>query len=130
MKRSGVFRSTIAAATLIAVTLAARPATAMKPLAEQPTAVRGLLWTASALATPPYAALKTGLALCGAGTAAWMLTLSFDPDAALYLLQRGAYGDWWIRPEHLTRERPIEPLAVPSHPSSGDRPGAGKYPLE
>jgi hypothetical protein len=41
-----------------------------------------------------------------------MLLLSFDTGEATAVLNTGRHGDWWIRPEHVTCERPIELIAA------------------
>jgi hypothetical protein len=91
--------------------LAACPAQILQPFARQSRPMRSAIWTAAALATPVYVALKGGMAGGGLVAGYWMLLLSFDAHEATGVLDTGRHGDWWIRPEHVTCERPIELIA-------------------
>ncbi len=91
--------------------LAACPAQVLEPVARQSRGMRGAIWTAATLVTPIYAALKGGVAGGGVVAGYWMLLLSFDTGAATAVLNAGRRGDWWIRPEHVTCEQPIELIA-------------------
>jgi hypothetical protein len=122
-------RTAVALAALMILSSTARPAAGMSPFTDQPAPVKALLWLGSAAVTPPYAVLKSALAVGGTAAAAWILALSFDPGAAGYILRRSVSGDWWVQPAHLTRERALEPI-----PSIGGGEASGRtlggYPIE
>jgi hypothetical protein len=120
--RKGRVRIAIVLVALI-LSVSARPAAAVG-------SVQALLWAGAAAATPPYTALKVGLAAAATGAAAWMLVLTFDPDAAAYLFRRGIAGDWWVRPTHLTGESPLEPLPAIEAKSRRSGRTLGGYPIE
>ena len=102
------------------ITLAACPVAGIAPVSQQSEAMRGALTAASLVATPAYFSLKAAMAAGTAMLGYWMLLLSFDPDYAEATVKRGGRGDWYIRPDHVTCQQPIEllaplPKAAPTH---------------
>jgi hypothetical protein len=91
--------------------LAACPVSGIRPLREQSLGMRRVLGTTAAVLSPAYATLKTAVVGAGVGASAWMFLLSFDWDLARGTMDIARNGDWRLRPEHMTCERPIQLLA-------------------
>ena len=94
--------------------LAACPANALVPVSAQSPSMRHSIEAAAALVSPVYLAVKAAVAGGGLVAGYWMLLLSFDTGQADAVLDAGRGGDWWLRAEHITCERPIVLIASPA----------------